>query len=226
MAASFCANAVTKGFFAGTPSMNPSICLTVAATMNAGGINPLAACLRDSAVTAFLHARALTPWPSRREVIHGVLLGQHGMADGHGLDQTNVGAVHLFEGEREVEKRLLARHQIELPLHEVGGETLGVGHLGAVELRQRGESLAGEANAVAFISDGLRRERALQAILLVAGEVAGAGGEVRVAAHPLGGENAEEIVDIGSGVCDCGRRLAAQRENKRQKKELPASWRG
>ncbi len=67
----------------------------------------------------------------------------------------------------------------------------------AVEFARARRVPGGRAGCGRVSMQGLGRQLALQAVLLVAREIAGAGGLVGIVANPVGREVAEEIVDIG-----------------------------
>ncbi|MDY6949476.1 MAG: hypothetical protein SXG53_27640, partial [Pseudomonadota bacterium] len=97
-------------------------------------------------------------------------------------------------------------------MHQLGGHALCIIHLAAIEFLQLGQAALGLLDAFQGIGPGARRELLLEAALLLAGEVARAGGEVRIGAHPFIGEAGEEAVDrraAGRGI-GLGRRLARE----------------
>ena len=128
------------------------------------------------------------------------------MTHRHLLDEADVGAVHLLERERVVEKRLLAHLHVELPVHHVGGDPLRIREARAIEFAKIGEPLPGTPDAIAPPLKRARRQLPLEAILFRAAEVPRQCRERGIAAHPVVGELAEEIgnrsrAGLGSGLC-------------------------
>ena len=122
--------------------------------MNFGGITFLAASRRDSAV-GLVHARAHLS--ERREVVGRVFLCRQRMPDRERFHQVDVCAAHLLQGEAVVEVRLFADHQVELPLHQLGRDTLGFVELGAIEFCEIGESPARQLDSRAPVDQRFRR---------------------------------------------------------------------
>ena len=89
----------------------------------------------------------------------------------------------------------------------------------AIELPELGESLAREFEALFVICAGLGCELTFQLLLFFTAEIFQAGGEVRVAAHPLVGETFEESIDVLRSVL-------CQADSRRQQSEYQCRGRG
>ena len=117
------------------------------------------------------------------------------MRHGERVDEIDVRSCELLEWKDEVLVLLAVDGGLELPPHEVGGESLLLGQADAIELLQVGQATPGKLHAPMTPFARLRRDLRLEGILLGPREVPGGGRLVGVHPDPIVGEGAEKVVD-------------------------------
>jgi len=109
--------------------------------------------------------------------------------------QIDVRPAELLEGKLVVAVLFPFDERIQLPLHQLCRNPFGLAHPRRVERPKLGEPFLREQHPVVSRGGCVRRKLFFESILLFAREIPRRGRLVRVGAHPLGGEIAEEVRD-------------------------------
>src|SRR6267142_4253320 len=106
------------------------------------------------------------------------------MDNDESVDQVDVGPLELFHRERVVEIWLSVYDDLELPLHQIGGDTLSFGHFRALEFLKLGQTSPGAQNTITIVDRSLRRQLTFEAVLLLPGEIPCRGCQQSIVTHP------------------------------------------
>ena len=73
------------------------------------------------------------------------------MADNQVVHEIDIGAIHLFQREGVIQVQLFVADDTQLPLHQLGGDPLGLRHLRAAEAGKFREAPSSELDSRAAI---------------------------------------------------------------------------